>query len=104
MTDIPRIDVSRVDRTDVIKALFSRARPVGLGHPHFRQNSDAEVEKMITEHVKRLGWSFDYLQGRSMKVHIFDDGTFVPLGYNRDNGDALSVLQTAGLDVSEVDG
>jgi hypothetical protein len=87
------IDISGLNKADVLAALFNNARPLGMGFIHYKKrNMDrAEAEKLLETHKY-----FDYLEGRVMKVDLSGDELRTG-GYDCDNGkdaamDALSQL------------
>jgi len=77
------IDVSKLDKAEVLVALYNNSKQQGLGF------LDSQGRKLLTkeeasELLKRTTY-FDYLRGRVMKVELGQD-TFDPWGYDRDNG------------------
>ena len=94
------INISHLDKADVLAALYNRARPQGLGWLH------ATTEDMTHEQAQRLleeGTYFGYVQGRVMKVDLSGD-TFDPWLYDRDNGQgaAQSVIDALASTQVEV--
>jgi hypothetical protein len=75
------IDIAGLDPVDVIQALYSRARPLGLGWAEFKDGElpRSEAESLVGEHL-------DYLHGRVMKVRVFDGKVIRADLYDRDNG------------------
>ena len=77
------IDISKLNKADVLAALYHAARPQGMGMLHFTP------EPMTTEQAQALLDSgqtyFDYLHGRVMKVGLNGD-SLRPALYDRDNG------------------
>lgn len=76
------IDISKLDKADVLRVLFNDAKPQGMGLLHYVPE-DMSVEDARAMLEKRN--YFDYLQGRVMKVEIKGD-TLDPRLYDRDNG------------------
>lgn len=78
------IDISGLDRAEVLAALYNNSRPLGMGFLHYTPEpmSKGEAAKLLEE-----ADYFDYLKGRVMKSHLrkgetqFDEGL-----YDRDNG------------------
>lgn len=83
MSETDAIDISGVDRADVLRLLFDNAKAQGLGWLHF------EPLPMTKEQAQELLDSgqtyFDYVQGRVMKVDLSGD-SLGPRLYDRDNG------------------
>jgi len=91
------ISIKGLDKAAVLLALYNRAKPQGMG---FFQSSP---EPMKIEEARKIleeagDGSFDYLDGRVMKVDIAGD-ELEPRLYDRDNGGnaAESALKSAGL-------
>ncbi len=94
------IDISSLDKSEVLAALYNRARPQGMGYMHF------DPKPMTTEEARAIldgennaahtsgfwpGYhaSFDYLHGRVMKVNLSGDSFREDL-YDRDNGEGAA--------------
>lgn len=81
------VDISGLDKADVLAALYNASKAQGLGllqfspEPMTKEEANAELEKTKNW---RYG-SFDYLKGRVMKINISEDA-FDPWGFDRDNG------------------
>jgi len=86
------IDISKLNKAQVLAALYNNSRPLGLGFMHFEPVDMKEDE--ATELLKDQTY-FDYLKGRVMKVDLTGD-TLDPWGYDRDNGQgaAANVIAT----------
>jgi len=89
------IDISNMDKAEVLATLYNNSKPLGLGVLHF------SPEPMTREEAAELleqQTYFDYLHGRVMKVRI--DGDYLnPYLYDRNNGEgaaarALKELQS----------
>lgn len=94
MTDT--IDISKLDKAEVLAALYNNSRQQGMGflNPGGREPLTKEQAAELLKTTKY----FDYLAGRVMKVEITDQ-LYVGL-YDRDNGQgaaaaALEPLQKA---------
>jgi hypothetical protein len=78
-----QIDISKMDKAEVLVRLYNRAKPQGLGF------LSATTEAMNAAEAQKIldgGQTyFDYLQGRVMKVDLAEDHMRTDL-YNRDNG------------------
>ncbi len=87
------IDISRMNKADVLRALYNHAKAQGTGI------LIADREDMPYEEAKALldnGQTyFDYVNGRVMKVDLSGD-VLDPFLYDRDNGPdaANNALQT----------
>lgn len=90
------IDISELNKAEVLAALYNRARPQGMGFLHYTPEdmTPDEAQKMLDAGQTY----FDYVQGRVMKVNL-GGGSFSPSMYDRDNGvgAADSALRDAGL-------
>ncbi len=76
------IDISRLDKAEVLCALYNNSKPQGMGILH------ATPELLQVEEARELLKSrkyFDYLKGRVMKISLKDDN-LDPRLYDRDNG------------------
>ena len=88
------IDISNLDKAEVLAALFNASHQQGLGFMHARGASGMTKEE-AAELLKNQTY-FDYLHGRVMKVKIKDD-TLDPWLYDRDNGDGAAARALAPL-------
>lgn len=75
------MDISDLDKVQLVKALYDRAKVQGIGICQQRSGSlsDSEARKAMAK-----GY-IDYLGGRVMKVDLSGDSLDTYL-YNRDNG------------------
>jgi len=89
------IDISKMDKADVLVALYGRARAQGMGMFHYTPEPLTREE--ATELLEESKY-FDYLRGRVMKVNLASDQLRTGL-YDRDNGKgaAEEALREAGL-------
>jgi hypothetical protein len=90
------VDITGLDKNEVLAALYNRSRPQGMGFLHYdakpwtAEDARKYIEQTL-EHFSTIGYSsanaysFDYVNGRVLKVNIADD-TFSPHMYDRDNG------------------
>ena len=82
------IDISRLNRADVLRTLYDNAKPQGMGFLHFTPEpmTGEEAEKLVEEYEY-----FDYLHGRVMKVSLPQDAVELdPRLYDRDNGEGAA--------------
>jgi hypothetical protein len=79
------MNIAGINKAELLAALYNRARPQGMGFLHFTPEdmTVAQAERILSE--RKFGASFDYLQGRVMKVDLDGDEMRTDL-YNRDNG------------------
>lgn len=76
------IDISNKDKAEVLAALYNHSKPIGMGIVQYDPTPmTVEVARMVLE---KMGYSFGYLKGRTMKVNLEGDTLYV-YGYNRDN-------------------
>jgi hypothetical protein len=72
------VDISGLEKWAVLKVLYDRTNPQGMGFLHFVEGDMSEEEaRAIVERTL----VFDYLKGRVMKVDISGD-RFDPWGYD----------------------
>lgn len=85
------VDISGLDRADVLRALYAGARAQGMGLLQY------EPEPMTREDAQKYvdDWEyFDYVRGRVLKVRLDKEKSeFDPQLYDRDNG--LGAAQAA---------
>lgn len=80
------ISIAGLDKADVLRALYNRAKPQGTGFLHYSAGD------MTLEEARELlaaSTYFDYVKGRVMKVGIEGD-ELNPSLYDRDNGDGAA--------------
>jgi hypothetical protein len=76
------ISIKGLDKAEVLAGLYNNARAQGMGFLHYTP------EDMTTKEAKKLLKecdSFDYVQGRVMKIRLNGD-EFDEYLYDRDNG------------------
>lgn len=78
-----RIDISKLDKAEVLEALYNNSRQQGMGFMHARGREPMTKQQAAEE--LNATTSFDYLHGRVMKVNLGGD-SFHPAAYDRDNG------------------
>ena len=88
------MNIKGLKKSEVLAALYNRARPMGMGYLHYTP------DPMTVEEAQALfdagQSSFDYLNGRVMKVDFDGDEVRTDL-YNRDNGPGAAEEVIAGL-------
>lgn len=77
------IDIGGLDKAAVLRALYTDARPQGMGFLHYDPKPMSVEEAQTLIEVQ--GLYFDYLKGRVMKVNLAGD-KLDPRLYDRDNG------------------
>lgn len=76
------IDISNKDKAEVLAALYNHSKPIGMGIVQYDPTPmTVEVARMVLE---KMGYSFGYLKGRTMKVNLEEDTIWV-YRYNADN-------------------
>jgi len=81
------IDISGLDKAEVLAALYNAARPQGMGFAQYTPEpmSFAEAQELLGQ-TRR----FDYVRGRVMKID-FEEGDVLDVGlYDRDNGEGAA--------------
>jgi hypothetical protein len=77
------MDISKLNKAQVLATLYNNSRPLGLGFLH------STPEPITTEQAQAFLDSgqtyFDYLNGRVMKIDLSNNELRTAL-YNRDNG------------------
>lgn len=89
------IDISKLDKCDVLAALYNASKPQGLGMLHFTPETMTrdQAEKLLAEDRPPY---FDYLQGRVMKINLAGDD-LDPRLYDRDNGQGAAARAIATI-------
>lgn len=80
------IDLTGLDKADVLAALYNGARSQGFGRLHYTP------EDMTREEAQALleeGTYFDYVKGRVLKVDLGGNSLRTAL-YDRDNGEGAA--------------
>lgn len=86
-----RIDISGLNKAEVLNKLYTASKPLGLGRLHFVPGplSSQQAQDLIAEHYEnrngRESIYFDYLVGRVMKVELAGD-VLETRNYDYDNG------------------
>jgi hypothetical protein len=83
------IDISKMDKAEVLAKLYNASQPMGLGMFNYKP------EPMTVEEARKYiddGQTyFDYLKGRVMKVNLAND-QLNPALYDRDNGQGAAAF------------
>lgn len=87
------IDISNLNKGDVLAALYNASKPLGMGHLCFTPENmmRKEAEGLLKEQTH-----FVYIQGRVMKIDLSTD-ILEPWLYDRDNGEGAAQAVIDGL-------
>lgn len=77
------VDISGLDKAEVLLALYHGTRAVGMGVLHDNSNFSIDDAKNVVADSTRM--YFDYVSGRPLKVNL-SNSTFDPALYDRDAG------------------
>lgn len=90
-----KMNISKLNKADVLAALYNNSRPQGLGYIHFTPEAmtSEEAQGHLDKNEHRY---FDYLKGRVLKVDLSGDELYTDL-YDRDNGQGAAEDALAGL-------
>jgi len=88
------IDISKLDKAEVLAALYNKSRPLGFLHydPTPMTKEEANILLKEQEYITydgRKSIYFDYLNGRVMKVDL-SGNELDPYLYDRDNGEGAA--------------
>lgn len=90
------IDISGMDKAEVLAALYNDSKPLGLGFIDFDpQPMSADEARTILDSGQTY---FDYLKGRVMKVDL-SGASLNPWLYDRDNGHGAAARALSGVPV-----
>ena len=76
------IDISGLNKAEVLMALYNASRPLGNGRLEYDPKPMAKEE---AEDLLKTGMFFEYIKGRVMKIDLKSNSLEVDL-YDRDNG------------------
>lgn len=76
------LDISKLNKAEVLASLYNNSKPQGLGILHFEPE---DMTKKEAEEIIKSQTYFDYFKGIVMKVDLSGD-TLDPRLYDRDNG------------------
>lgn len=95
------IDISKLDKAEVLAALYNSSRQQGMGLmgqkgrlPMTKEEAQAEIDRLMAVDGGRI--YFDYLHGRVMKINLGRNDLSVGL-YDRDNGPGAAAEALAPL-------
>lgn len=83
------MNISGLDKAKILAALYNGSQQQGLGFLNDSGRSPMTPEEALKEFDNNLGFRFDYLRGRVMKVDLAGDDLDTWL-YNRDNGEGAA--------------
>jgi hypothetical protein len=89
------MDISKLDKADVLATLYNRAMPLGMGMLHYTPEPMTREEAQVMLDESRDKY-FDYVKGRVMKIDLSKDELRTAL-FNRDNGPDAAENALAGL-------
>jgi hypothetical protein len=88
------IDISNLNKAQVLASLYNNSQPLGLG---FLQATSGDMTTDEAQaHIDKGDLYFDYLNGRVMKVDLEGDSLETWL-YDRDNGEGAASRAIASL-------
>ena len=90
------MDISKLDRAEVLAALYNASQPLGMGFMHFKDEDMTREQAQAELDARKPRAYFDYLHGRVMKVDLSGDELGTRL-YNRDNGEGAAERALASL-------
>lgn len=78
------MDISKLNKADVLAVLYNNAKPRGLGFLHYTpaEMTREEAQKLLDKSEYKY---FDYVNGRVIKIDMSTNDLHTGL-YNRDNG------------------
>lgn len=87
------IDISAMDKAEVLARLFNASKMQGMG---FLQNHEPIMTKEEAQDLLVGCTYFDYVRGRVMKVDLKGNELCTAL-YDRDNGEGAALVALEGL-------
>lgn len=102
----PEVDITGLDKAEVLCALYEVAKPLGFGHLHYKPGPMPidRARELIEAHSLADGrMMFDYVAGRVLKVDLGGD-TFKPWLFDRDNGKGAAAAAIAALRARKAQG
>lgn len=88
------ISIAGLNKAEVLAALYNAARPQGMG---FMQYQAQPMHSREAEEILSKQTSFDYLNGRVMKISFKDGDELEERLYDRDNGAGTAARVIAEL-------
>ena len=80
------VNISGLDKVEILRALYAKAKPLGMG---FRAFVQGDLDYREAQETLEADSYIDYLKGRAMKVDLSGDTLNTRL-FNRDNGDGAA--------------
>lgn len=87
------IDISKLNKADVLCALYNASKPQCMSYFHYEPTPMASE---IAGQILEIRTKFDYLKGRVMKVDLTGN-EFDSWHYDRDNGHGAAERAIAGI-------
>lgn len=81
------VDIAGLDKVEILRALYAKAMPLGLGKRHYVPGDLAYKE--AEEILKAQRGYIDYVKGRAMHIHLSEDTMETRL-FNSDNGECAA--------------
>ena len=97
-----KLDISKLNKADVLAALYNASKPQGMGFLHFTPEdmTREEAAGVLTAHTHNGRTYVDYLKGRIMKVDLSPGNpNFETHLYDRDNGEGAAEAAVATCSV-----
>ena len=90
------MDITGLDKKEVLRALFAAAQPFGYGFTHYNSNDTLTAQEV--ERYAKDGFKFDidYIKGRLMKINL-SQNIVNTRAYNSDNGEMAAENAIAHL-------
>jgi len=82
--DMKKIDISKLDKAEVLAALYNHSKALVMGMLHYdpKDMTKEEAQALLNDGQDY----FDYIKGRVMKIYLSPDGKLDHNLYDRDNG------------------
>lgn len=90
------MDISHLDKAEVLAALYNGSKQQGMGFIHPRGQSPLSADEAQALLDRQGSTYFDYLHGRILKINLSGDELDTRL-YNRDNGPGAAEAAIAGI-------
>lgn len=88
------IEISKLNKAEILATLYNHSKPQGMGLLHYTPNSMTIKEAQVL--LDEGQTYFDYLKGRVMKIDLSTNELETDL-YDRDNGYGVCALIIATL-------
>jgi hypothetical protein len=98
-----KIDVSKADIREVVRAAYDLSSPQGLGFLHYTPGplSDAEIDDLLSRPNNFIAASLDYVKGRAVKLTIWkhEDKTWIyDDWFDHSDQQLRALLERVGID------